>query len=565
MIFRLAWVFSLALALAMMSRDLIQSMGDSSFVDRYDGRLLLACWEHWFRVFSGLTYWNSPGFYYPAPNVLGYTDTFLLNGVFYSSLRFCGLEPLPSMSTVILLYAVVGYSGFFSLLRRFGVNRWISVAACFLFVTGAPIQTAIGTSHIQLLSIWWLPWILHAAIAGIDAINNNKKPRAIVNWMFALGTYSLIALSTFYVAWFFAFICLVGTCTWILLNRNQVSAICTWVWTHKNALLIASIIVLPLVALFLKIYLPAYEMSGGRSYFSALKRLPEIHSLGSMSRYNRFWYGWIQLPLIYPSEAVQHELYYGFPWGFLLVFLSLAVFCWRQRADSQWALVFWAVCTVIIGWLCMLKIGIISPWYLIMKVIPGADSIRAVFRINMLYYALSLFAIALAATQLLRSPSRSMRRATITIACFLVPFLWVENYMWPRESRLRPSDETHAQASLVPPPFDADAFFAYRNLPANSHQISRDKHSAETHVMAIRASQMIECPTLNGYSGFSPHNWDIHFLAINDEWQGPLSKWIVHSNTTGPIAILNLDTFRWHPEPFSPPVSISPTTPESAP
>ncbi|MGB0370789.1 MAG: hypothetical protein ACPGN3_05510 [Opitutales bacterium] len=551
MVFRIVWIFALTAALAMMSRDLLSFAGDSSFVDRYDGRLLLACWEHWFRVFSGETAWNNPGFFFPEPNVLGYTDTFLLNSAFYSLFRFAGVTPLVSMNIVLLWYATIGFCGFFCLLRRFGLNRWIGIWASFLFVAGAPIQTSIGTSHIQLLSIWWLPWIILITISALDALNQKKIKRGTVQLAIALSGYAIIALSTFYIAWFFAFVCLVGLSTWAFIFREHVRTGIAWLWSKKVPIVIASIAIIPFLALFLKIYLPAHELSGGRSYGSALATMPEISSLGSMNRYNKFWFGWIHIPVVYPQKAIQHELYYGFPWGFLALFCGVSIFAWKNRTQEKWRIVFWAILTVLVGWFMMLRVGVVSPWYLVWKLLPGADGIRVVFRINMLYYAIALFAVAFTVTNLLNSPSQRIKTATIWIAVLSTPFFWAENFMWPRESRLLPSAENRQIYALKPPPFEASAFFAYRTPPPEFDQETRNRYSVEAQVMAIRASQIIGLPTINGYSGMLPHQWDMQYAAVDTEWYKNLAHWIEHKQIEGPIATLNLDTNQWDPSPFS--------------
>ena len=55
-----------------------------------DARLQVYGHEHWVQVFRGQVSWTSPQFFHPVKGVLGYSDTFLLNGVFYLPLRVRG-------------------------------------------------------------------------------------------------------------------------------------------------------------------------------------------------------------------------------------------------------------------------------------------------------------------------------------------------------------------------------------------------------------------------------------------------------------------------------------------
>ena len=153
-----------------------------AMVDFLDGQLILSCFEHWYMAFSGDVLWNAPLFFYPQQDVLGYTDTFFLNGVVYSIFRVFGWEPVMAMHGSLFVYASLGYFSFLFLLLRIGVGLRVAAAASILFICGAPIQTIILNSHLQLLSIWLVPAIVLLAEFGRSSAQVIRLKRATGFW-----------------------------------------------------------------------------------------------------------------------------------------------------------------------------------------------------------------------------------------------------------------------------------------------------------------------------------------------------------------------------------------------
>src|SRR5262249_24608750 len=73
-----------------------------------DASLIALLHEHVFRSLLGNASLLNPSFYFPTPGVLGYTDTFFLNQVFYAPLRLVGVESLLALELTFMFLALFG-------------------------------------------------------------------------------------------------------------------------------------------------------------------------------------------------------------------------------------------------------------------------------------------------------------------------------------------------------------------------------------------------------------------------------------------------------------------------
>ena len=80
-----------------------------------DTRMAIYLHEHWVEVLRGHASWTSPDIFYPVKGALGYTDTYLLNEVFYLPLRAAGLDPFLAFQWTLILLSGVGFVGMFVL------------------------------------------------------------------------------------------------------------------------------------------------------------------------------------------------------------------------------------------------------------------------------------------------------------------------------------------------------------------------------------------------------------------------------------------------------------------
>src|ERR1041385_4393427 len=74
--------------------------------DAADGSVIAFIHEHVFRSLLGQASLLNPQFYFPTRGVLGYTDAFLLNQIFYAPFRLAGVESLLAMQLTFMLLAL---------------------------------------------------------------------------------------------------------------------------------------------------------------------------------------------------------------------------------------------------------------------------------------------------------------------------------------------------------------------------------------------------------------------------------------------------------------------------
>ncbi len=525
-------------------------------MDHIDGRLVLAALEHWYRFFSGEVAWSRPGYFFPYEHTLGLTDTFLLNGSVHALFRFAGLKPLSAMSASAAVFAVAGFLGFRTLLCRFGVGPWPALFFSALFLVGAPIQLAVAYSRVQLLSIWLLPWVILLFTGGLDAFASGRRQRAMLQVALAAALFSLIAISNYYVAWFSLFVAALGLLICFLPRLAQYRSGLRWLAQRRLLWITGTLTAVPFVALFLVIYLPPRLASGGWPFEIAQITLPPPAYIGSQNEYGAFWNHVIRLPLPVPDgNHPQQELAFGFPWLFLAVFLGAwLVMLWRYLrspgGDDLRRVLLGAI--VLVGWALMVRVDDFSLWRWVMAWIPGADGIRAVFRINMIYYALALVFLALVASEVL-SAWRARRPVILAVILFGVAgLLLVENVQRPYPHRLRLADEARLQAVLAQPSFPVDAFWAWRDSRADGDANRVLGESVETQVLAIRASQMLGIPTINGYAAVPPPGWNLLGKAASGPVFTPVAGWLLSRRFEGRVAMLEIESGRWSDSPVGP-------------
>ena len=170
--------------------------------DSGDGRLAAVLHEHWLQVFRGHVPWTSPPFFYPVKGTLGYSDTYLLNQVFYTPLRLAGLDQFLALEWTLVLMSIVGFVCMFVLLRRVigtGLLVAFSLSSTFAFANNLFLKA----SHAQLYSVYWLPLVV---LIGVKAVRSVGRRRQCAWGGLCGALVGLILFSTYYIGWFFVFV-----------------------------------------------------------------------------------------------------------------------------------------------------------------------------------------------------------------------------------------------------------------------------------------------------------------------------------------------------------------------
>ncbi|MEQ1701041.1 MAG: hypothetical protein ABMA25_13085, partial [Ilumatobacteraceae bacterium] len=169
--------------------------------DDGDVRLIALLHEHWLDVVRGRADWSTPAFFHPTSGTLGYSDTFVINEVFYAPLRALGLDRYSALQVTMILLTLLGFVGYYLVgTRLVGASRWLAVAMSLTAAFANNLYVQI--SHPQMLSVHWLPWLVLLVAAACRASSMRRQSLAAG----AAGLlFGLLVWSTYYVAWFAAF------------------------------------------------------------------------------------------------------------------------------------------------------------------------------------------------------------------------------------------------------------------------------------------------------------------------------------------------------------------------
>ena len=508
--------------------------------DKWDGSLIFGIVDHWRLVFSGARDWRSLQMFWPAPGAIGYSDTFFLHGAFYSVLCGCGMDHYHAFTAVFMAMAAAGFAGMHLLLRRWMKLPFLpALVVSFLFVNLAPVGAA-GT-HLQLATVWLLPWL---ALCGLEATGVGRARSCL----FAAGAgllFGTLFLTTFYVAWFFAFVCFVVAAVWF---ARQIGTDAGGFFKALRRLLAGRALPATLffagfiVALipFFAAYLPALMSGGSWSYKGLAGSLPGLVDFVNVGGANYVW-GRLFGPWL-DARDYAYELHFGLPPLTLAAFLLALVFFLRERArgrlGGEGRAALYCGAAVVVLWIFLLRIGGLSLWSVVHALVPGAGAIRAVFRFNVVLSFFALLVVAVFVKELWERRGAWVRGAVLALLAAMV----VEQFSAvDAASLLRRSEDLRFMESVPPPPSGARAFYAE----------SAAMDSVRAQITAFRVAQRSGLETVNGFSGSAPGG----FLARDThspDYARNVAGWLDFEPPDGFYA-LDFDAKVWRPAAFPKP------------
>lgn len=497
-----------------------------------DGLLILSLHEHWFRFLSGKEGWRELSFFHPAENVLGYSDTFLGTGIVFSIFRFGGLDQFMSLFSVLLILAAIGFWGMYYWMHRFRqFSVPISMFCAVLFVVASPVFLASRNSHLQLLSVWQFP-VGFILIELLFRQFREAAPRVAITAALLAGWFCVLAYSTFYMAFFFGLLVLLGLVGALFaFPLSEVRNSLGLIMKHVRELVPALVICIVMGGLFLWTYLPVRQEMGGRPFENVVKQLPLPWDVFNHSVTNLLWGQASALIWPYPSR-MRHELELGLT-PLLFVFVAVMVFYHLIRSRKRNPLLFVAAFTVLAGTLLIVRAGPLSLWYIPHTLIPGSEGIRAAFRFNLALLTPSIFLFASLLRELSTYPGLFSRIALLILSAFVM----LEQIQLADNARIHRSQLKELSQMTPPPPADADVFHAFsRSWPGWSRSIGQNTAVFLAHEWNIK--------TTNGASGFFPKNWHLYDLEPGKAFK-PLVQWMQSQQLKDTVYLLNIDSSEW--------------------
>lgn len=554
----LAWAFGASVFF----RDQLASSFEKIMGNDGDTRLLVLIHEHWLAVARGHEDWNHPNFYYPAKGVLGYSDTLLLNEVFYAPLRAANLDPFLAFQWTLIGLSAIGFASLYIVLRRYlCVSRPFAAAGCLLYLFANNMFVMVG--HAQILMSWWTPVV---ALAGLAAATHQSRWVRMSAAACCGALAGLIVYSSFYIGWTTI---LATALIAALAGAARPAAALRFVRRRWRELLIgAGGLTLGAVP-FILTYLPILREKGGRSYDEVAAFAPRPGELVNVGSYNYVWGATLRRlfgaddPRLYNGEL--HLSATPLLVAFSIVLMIFVLMSGRRQsrrpvvqADEKGrrssshehgttdpGKSFACFALVAAAALAILPLSVEgkSLWHVIWAGVPGASALRAINRMQIVdaqLIAVSFAVLLSRATKILRARQRRGGIAPLVLSVILGLVLIEQLHVRP-SSLVDHSDQLELLEAVPAKPPSCSSFFVTAPAPSTPFYVPQ--------LDAMLIASRFRIPTVNGYSGHTPADW-----GLNDPrapgYLDAVRSWAGATGTTAGLCAYDLTRKTWNPAPF---------------
>lgn len=476
--------------------------------DLLDTRFNLYVLEHSYRWLlrapGQQQFWNA-SFYFPARNVIAYSDTLLTVAPVYWLLRAVGLTPSTALQWWLIVIATLNFAAAYALIRR--ATRVGSTAAAlgaflFAFANARTSQLA----HPQLQPQFYTVIALYALVRVFE--DDAPVDRAATATWLLVFAVALAAQfwAAFYYGFFLALSLGIATLSALAVPslRNRLLAV-----ARRNMAAAAASVVVGggLVASLALHYLDVARTIGVRPYGALTAFMPTPASWIYMGpdnwMYDTLWRG-SHFALSMPQEQQL---------GLGLVTTMLVI--WGLWGARRTALGMLAIATTA----ALMLVTTVFPgghtaWPLIFDWMPGARALRAISRVGLIL----LIPAAIGVARFFQSALTARWRLAAGLAALV--------FMFEQGQSVEVYDKAAARAdririeAMIGPSCGAVLF-----APLNGRRMTWNYQ-----VDGMWAALDRGVPTINGYSGNAPPGWGFQQIRINDSTrahavQSALAHW----------------------------------------
>jgi hypothetical protein len=501
--------------------------------DEGDVRLVVFLHEHWWKVVQGDAEWRHPAVFFPAHDVLSYSDTFALNALLYVPLRVVGVDPFVAFQLCLMALTAVGFFSVYLLMRRhLGTGR---LAASLLAATVAFANNLyIDTAHAQLFSVEIVPLIVLLAVEGWRAASR----RAGLAWSAAAGaTLGALLWSNFYFGWFAVVAAAIAgvVAGSLLVASGAGGAALRSVRARWERLAAAGGGAALMMVPFLLTYWPALEDGRQRPYDEVAGLAPRPFDMINAGRDNVLW-GWLMRGLTGDDERLEQLNRATALTPVLLICTALAGVVlaadWRRNGRTALGVAGVAASvTAMVVVVLPVQFGFGGAWSWLHRFVPGGAAIRVYARIEVVNVLIAALAVACAL-----QCQQVRRTASWVLTVALLGVIAVEQLNLTDNFRELDRDVESALLDGVPDPPRGCAAFSVVPPPG------RNPDHASIDAMLI--SQRIGLPTVNGYSGWIPQGWNLQPGTAS--YASELRAWLDRNGLAEVSCTYDLDARLWH-------------------
>ncbi len=506
-----------AFSIIFVFRDIIVSGFDLGFGNRGDAIIEISILEHWRNALMGTAAWNQLFYFYPHGDTLGYNDGYFLSGLIYSAWRI-GFDPFLSDTLTAISFRLIGFAASLWLVR--GVLRWtwaVAILIAVLFTISNNMFVQAG--HAQINSLALLPVLASLAILTVRA-EIERRPAA--RWYAALTALviGLWLITAFYFAWFTFYFTLIFVLCWLWATGSYrlraLRALARDHWQTGSVFLVTALLsAIP----FLLVYLPKRLETGGHGYM--VSYLVQPIDLVNVGEQNLLW-GWIARGIRAIVQAISApggklekaflgwEHHSGFP---VLLFSLACIAAVRLLRNREPLLTRTFALAIVISWMLTLRIWQVSPWLLVHFLVPAASGVRVVLR----YQLFLVLPVLLLVGIHFRERLGDIWRRQPVLALGIVALLVLEQINLAHPAELSRRWQSAAFDRVPPPPADCRAFYVVAARPPEAAYVDSHQDALYSHnVDAMFLAERWRLPTINGFSTFTPPDWNFSEPQASD-------------------------------------------------
>ncbi len=487
-----------------------------------DAILINMLLEHWFDVFRGKASIVTLRSFFPAVGSLGYTDALIVPGVIYSLLRAIGIDMFSAFDPALVILHFLGVIAMYKTLRELGCSYILSFTGIFFSLWSCSFTQL--SYHTQFFCISTVPLFFLAIVYFYK--NRDKGMKKRLPWgmlaTFAVGT---TFLSAYYIGYFISLIIGISLIIFLLFDpKERFKRFLGLIKNNIGEIFIYLLLQLFWIIPFLCIYLPVYDEKGGYNIAFSWIHAPDVYDiLRTMSYAPLEDFISVTLPSYLPDELnylmANRIMETSCGWAVLTVllfFTALIMLIIRKKKNMTDHILISISISVLLMHFLTCRYGEFFPWVYIGKVLPGADSIRAIGRYLGICTPFLSLVICVFLKDLMDKRFEDNRKKEMILMLILCALVIISN----QSKRYTCDDIPEIEESLTQvsePPAECTEFFI---IP-----MGMETTIYNINMYAWLIANKYDLYTINGYSGNSPLGWDLLKTDLREYYIG-LIDWI---------------------------------------
>jgi hypothetical protein len=507
-----------------------------------DARFNMYVLEHGYRWLLGLdkSFWSAP-FFYPAQNVITYSDNHLGSFLFYSVFRILGAGRETAFQLWGITLFTLNYFVTWIVLRRQGFHPIGAIAAAYVFTF--PFIMGIRIGHIQLAPRFMVPVALWMASRFFETGKGKY-----LHWFLAACAYQIYL--GIYIG-YFLILSISSFCLFLFLLGRRWNSINSFIKSVDRSAIVrrgveyaASCIGFVLVLLPLTIpYYQTQREIGHRTWEEIVPMLPHWQSyLQAPESY--LWGKLLRFGDVLPLSFEQALFLGALPYLSIVAFVYLSL---KRRINPAGSEIRFAM----LGVLLLLAVLTLycsgfSLYRYVWAYLPGAGGIRAVTRISLVLIYPVAFIFGSVVTHIMtalapaRAGSKSVLQLLLGVSVLGLTVL-DQTTSFSAAAGVTKRECKRRVAKLEARIVQARANDLNRNVLWVNDQSDKNFVWSFENLDAMLAGQDLGLNVVNGYSGLSPKGYPPAMFFLTGDCCNDLADWArMHPGTITSNSLLEI-------------------------